>query len=146
MCRWWWTIPSRRGQLSPNSISVDFGWKELLLPATIDSHFWEHIQNSLINFIVIINRGLFSTILLGGKLTFRFYIWYSSISINAIAWFEVGLLMMVCYPKRSAILIFFPTWKKWCFPISKSRSNHFPHMACVTAGGLYIRVPEDICR
>ena len=77
-----------RGHLSPRSISIYFGWYEILRLASFDPYFLRaNSKSPVINFIEIVNWGLFSTIPLGfwhievSKWHLSFY---SIISINTI--------------------------------------------------------------
>ena len=86
---------SLRGHLSPGSISVYFGWHEIL--RSIRTFKRMHIQNTLLSIV----KTLASSHFLAN--CYLDLIFDSSISINNIAWYWCwAVLMRVCYPKRSS--------------------------------------------
>ena len=90
MCLCWWTLLTRR-QLSPSSITVNFGRYAILRSISINSHFKEHIQNYLFQFYkkVLVVGSSVSSHLDFGILRFSINIWrlIKKISINNIACF-----------------------------------------------------------
>ena len=88
-----------RGHLSRMSIYVYFDLYEILRLASVYLHLKEHIENVLLSIL----RNLAPSQLVFGILRFRkiFGILLKHFDKKLLHDFDVGLLMTVCYPKRS---------------------------------------------